>query len=385
MDVISSATTKPARHDGELHLQLQLQQQELQQGLDQKRMEAVLKTKDKLLGAVRIEIYQILEQHENIESVNAWYFLLRLEKKLLDLLFANKSVLRINEDFGLNSDRDTKDELETTIRLFPNVLSKHHKRNRRFDSNIAIAAQTESCYRKSNPKAAYFVPLLAKLGVELGHFEPEERGGLICYGHNVLQELARSSNYKRDPRFADSVFLSVLKELRALGFFFKEDIRAMGLAQAMLYSAKPIFPEQRLLYLAEWDSSLLMKPSTRHGFLPIHFSEAMDISTFEALLDLGLRHYPTELGGLFHKRNDILNKIVWGSDRDTPFIRACDNYGKEAVEKVVDRCFIKHKMTVGQTASSLVFAATKEIVDLDAVYYLLRRDMSTLAGALSAR
>ena len=126
------------------------------------------------------------------------------------------------------------------------------------------------------------------------------------------------------------------------------------------------------LYLVDWDTSLSMMPLDEVGTLPIHRCRFMDINGFMAFLEAGLRHYPKELGGLYYKRK---------SDGATPYGLACHSYGKEQVDKDVDHCLAEHQYYIGETASSLIFAAAEDTVALVAVYFLLQRDVSILANA----
>jgi hypothetical protein len=92
---------------------------------------------------------------------------------------------------GLDSDRDTEEEVETALRFFPNVLTR---RIQIHDADVDADADGEDVYLypiqllaftlryevgiMCNMKALSFIPLLARLAIELGLFE-EERGGLL--------------------------------------------------------------------------------------------------------------------------------------------------------------------------------------------------------------
>ncbi|OEU10321.1 hypothetical protein FRACYDRAFT_247291 [Fragilariopsis cylindrus CCMP1102] len=71
-----------------------------------------------------------------------------------------------------HSDRDTEAEVETALRVFPEVLSRRGG--------------------PDNVKAVSFIPLVARLALGFGLFEEKERGGLLLEdekGDNILQLL----------------------------------------------------------------------------------------------------------------------------------------------------------------------------------------------------
>ena len=88
-------------------------------------------------------------------------------------------------------------------------------------------------------KAVSFVPLLARLGIELGQFEEEERGGLILVdvnedGINALTFLVSNdgeceANDAENQQLVDDRFLAVMKKLREMNLLKKEDIREYGI------------------------------------------------------------------------------------------------------------------------------------------------------------
>ncbi|OEU06163.1 hypothetical protein FRACYDRAFT_273134, partial [Fragilariopsis cylindrus CCMP1102] len=108
---------------------------------------------------------------------------------------------------GLDSDRDTEEEVETAIRFFPEVLS------RRKDvyagilhypiQELAITLdEDDGCWR-CNLKAVSFIPIVARLAIEFGLFEEVERGGLLSIddqSYNVLHHLMFSNPIERDNR-----------------------------------------------------------------------------------------------------------------------------------------------------------------------------------------
>ena len=67
------------------------------------------------------------------EAIEKWKeespgtFLSKIESRLMELLFENYNVDRLDATKGLNCDRDTEAEVEAAIRLFPNVLSMNSR------------------------------------------------------------------------------------------------------------------------------------------------------------------------------------------------------------------------------------------------------------------
>jgi len=115
----------------------------------------------------------------------------------------------------------------------------------------------------------------------------------------------------------------------------------------------------------------------RGGSLPIHHAAncGKDISIFRTVFEAGMQHYPTKIGFLFHK----------DEHGRTSYQVACKKYGNEQVEEILDGVALNTTTTATTTkeqhdivVKSLMFAATEEIVHLDGLYILLRREPSVL-------
>jgi hypothetical protein len=108
-------------------------------------------------------------------------------------------------------------------------------------------------------KAVSFLPLLARLAIELGLFEEEERGGLLIksdYDDNVLQNLMRSGTSERNNMghhvTMDAKYLQVLMQLRKMGPLKKDDIhQRYGLLHNLCNNVYHYFPEKRFQFLVE--------------------------------------------------------------------------------------------------------------------------------------
>jgi hypothetical protein len=122
-------------------------------------------------------------------------FLENLKNDIHKLLCSNTKLDSDNYR-GLDSDRDTEEEVETSIRFFPDVLSRRIG-GRRHNTNYPIQqlaiTRNDVDYRWCcNVKDVSFIHILASLAIELGVFEEEDRGGLLIkddYDENVLHYL----------------------------------------------------------------------------------------------------------------------------------------------------------------------------------------------------
>jgi len=224
------------------------------------------------------------------------------------------------------------------------------------------------------------------MGIELGTFEEEERGGLITFSGSLLKALATGYNYSQPydeehHQLVDETFLAVLKKLRQKGLFRKEDIQNYNLIFELCYEQN--IPEQRFRYLVDWDPSCLIVPGHSKPALPIHYVTRIseDIRGFRTIFEEGIRHFPKEMGGLFHKA---------AFDGVTAYQTTCEKYGKEEVDKIVNDTLENQENRSITTIESLTYAATKETVHLDCVYFLLRRcpaivSVSTAPSPLAKR
>ena len=77
---------------------------------------------------------------------------------------------------GIDVHRDTEEQIENAIHLFPEVISKKTYSEVRYPIHELTAKVIRN---EISPKAILFVPLLARLGIELDQFEEEERGRLL--------------------------------------------------------------------------------------------------------------------------------------------------------------------------------------------------------------
>ena len=360
-----------------------LQAQQLPSQTNEQKKLAILSRKTELPQKLRT----VIDEAKNYEPA---FFLRTIESNLLDLLFENAGVYMLNVEKGLNSDhhRDTFKEIETAIRFFPNVLV------RRQFGRFCISFQAMTMRQQCNLKAVSFIPLLAELGIEYGLFTEEQRGGLIDgpgRGRNVLYQLVKNNerttkkkdddddddNEEDEHQLVDESFLVVMKQLRKMNLFRKEDIQRYNLCEGLC--CQDVFPELRFRYVVDWDPNCLMINDHRSGSssFPMHYAtySIKEIRGFRIVFEVGIQHFPIQIGFLFHK-NEIGH---------TPFRLACDQYGEEKVINILDdgldNLMIRdhtnnndqHNNSI-RLLKSLINGAADEMVDLDCVYILLRRE-----------
>jgi hypothetical protein len=301
---------------------------------------------------------------------------------------------------GLDSDRDTEEEVETVIRFFPEVLT----RTKQFawyegeDDNELI---TEDLYpiqllaftRRDeddwacNMKAVSFIPLVARLAIELGLFEEQYQGGLLCPDHageNILENLMRTDQTERHNREhhepIDDKYLQVLIQLRKLDLLKKEDIRGFTLLIELCVSYYR-FSEKRFRFLVEWDPSALTHRNEL-GYSPLHYAayNCSSLRGFILVFEAGVSYYPKKRG---------INLLFRKSDQDdTPFKYACGKFGSEEVLKVVEDTLVRYSSSSNNTpplniVEALITAVIDDNVHLDCVYFLLRREPDVLQKLLS--
>lgn len=334
-----------------------------------------------------------------------------------------------NDQCHLDSDRDSHDQVETAIRFFPQSLVKwpgctltFNRDNNYNTSTVGDGLRTavlEAAKDYDNSKSVSFVPLMAKLGLELkeDHLS-DDRGGILSYDYddgNTLRYIAglhimswtTGTTETADPVLIDETNRDVMKELRAQNLLFKEDIQREDLMDCCLLSFNPprvgggyynyfFAAEQRFRFLADWDPLSLAretKQKSNDGILPLHRSvlnfdndklQVLSATTaFRTVLELGIKHFPTKLGFLFHM--DV-------SDQ-TPFEMACVKYGSEQVTRVVRDVLSSNNNGDGDGVygdiddrmaelESLVTLSVDETVHLEGVYFVLRRNPSIMARSL---
>ena len=356
---------------------------------------------DDVISAIQRKKELPLRTREKIDEL-VGYFFQHLEGDIHCMLSSKYSaaieIVQFEEDdeyYGLDSSRDTEEEVEAAIRLFPRVLStiwpiRHGDyeyrdddyENRKHPIQL-LAFSRITATLECNTKAASFIPIVARLAIEFGSFEEDKRGGLLCEdtdGDNVLHLLMLSEHTPPDRhnlqhQIIDLTFSNVLWRLRRRGLLKKEDIQRYGLLNKLCCHS--FFAKNRFQFLAKWDRNALTH-TDEDGSLPLyHVVHNTSIQGFKKVFDYGIRYYPKKKGInlLFRKNN--LNK--------TSFQRACERFGYEEVMKIVDDTLTSYADTKPiNTEEALLSAAIDENIHLDSVYFLLRRQPDVLAKLLSS-
>jgi hypothetical protein len=339
----------------------------------------------------RLELISVLEGYDKIpfrsrnktdELVD--HFLVELGDDVHDMLCDN-NIEQGDYYHGLDSDRDTEEEVEAIVRVFPGVLSKEiFDENGDFCYPIHLLAFTYDDTWRCKVKAVSFIPIVARLAIEIGCFEEEKKGGLLCLdteGDNVLHGLMLSDSKDELYKVIDDKYLQVLIQLRKMGYLKKEDIHRYDLLHKLCIEDH--FAEKRFRLLVEWDPSALTQTDAQ-GYLPIHCAaeDSSIIRGFQLAFEYGIRYFPEKKGiSLIFKKNHA---------GITPFQYACKKFGYEEVIKVVEETLIRCYSSSSSDdtpllniVEALLSAAIEENIHLDCVYFLLRREPDVLQKLLS--
>jgi hypothetical protein len=396
--------------DNEQQEQQQEQQQAQQQGeqagqAGQEQQQAAADNDDGRTRR-RLRLISVLEnedefsfQTRNKTDELVEYFLQELGNDIHDMLCDTD----FNSDNyrGLDCDRDTEKEVETTIRFFPEVLSRQKEivwfgdddeddEENVEDSIYPIQLLAPALHNGGqcicNLKAASFIPLVARLAIEFNCFDEEFRGGLLCedfIGGNVLNNLMLSDPANRNNRehleHTDDTYLLVLLKLRKIGLLKKEDIQRYELLKQL--ANLNYFADKRFRFLVEWDPNALIQTS-EDGWVPLYYSST-HIQGFQLVFEYGIRYFPKKKGiHLLFRKND--NCDDW-----TPFNLACFNYGHEHVMEVVEDTLARYYTSSDSTPplnieEALITAAIDENIHIDGVYFLIRRQPDILQKLLSS-
>jgi len=292
----------------------------------------------------------------------------------------------------VDSDRDTPQQVETLVRFFPELLDPHQfsdcfKSYPLMNKNLFVQMARRE-------KAVSFIPLLAKLSLELHKDSGSvvgSRGGLLFYDRGEdecgLRAIVSNCN-SSDTNEEDTRYLDVIKELRANNLLFKEDIQREDLLHCALNAYQLVSDFERveferrirylveiIQYLVEWDPESLARvaESSKHikMTLPLHVvTEESNPIRFRVLLELGIQHFPIQVGFLFQEN----------SSGDSPFALASNKFGCSETKAIFENILATVANTPDDLLDSILYLATEESVD--GVYVMLRRDPSILSRAL---
>ena len=303
---------------------------------------------------------------------------------------------------GLDSNRDTQQEVETALRHYPETLSERGGRYNRLNwyPIQCITIIDDRVNRKwiCNPMAVSFVVLFAKLAIEFNSFDEEARGGLLMTrvgDLDVLNRLVQSSHRFCDEGYhqhVDTKFLEVLVQLRRSGLFEKEDIQRYHLVRWLCKEAG-YFAEKRFHFLTNWDPSSLVQLGD-HGELPLHYSHfTQTIQQVQVMLNTHFRY--------FTKEKVICLLFQEATDGATPFQLVCkflhkhktDTLVHDVVEQSLGTARFSSTTTTTSSSSSsslnigtaLMIATRNDNISLDGWYYFIRRQPDTMLSMLRHR
>jgi hypothetical protein len=329
------------------------------------KMNSVLERKGKFPLRNRIKIDLLIK-----------HFLENLEDDVYNMIF-DSDIHEYHYD-GLDSERDTEEEVETAIRFFPELLSRKGGRYNVLPiQNLTLATDEHDNCVRCNQEGVHYIPLFARLALEFGSFEEEARGGLLYEnGNNVIQNLIELRNHDCQDDIEDT-YLQIMIRLRRIGLFKKEDIRRYDLLNYLcVYYVH--FPKKRLTFLIEWDPTALTQ-TCPHKNLPLHYATLnnKDNSTqgFQFVFDYGIKYYPRKNGIRFLFKKDRNNK--------TAFQDACELYGTHEVVRIIEYTLTEYSDTPICIKNTLISAAHEENIHLDCLYFLLRREPDVIQKLLS--
>ena len=314
---------------------------------------------------------------------------------------------------GPDTEIDTNDEIELVIRFFPKVLRETRPIDEIWEWDFYPIFWITTCL-KSLP----FVPLIAELGSEYEMFEDKEQGGLlniyqIRKGSPLLQMITNRFILAHEPvhsqefyRQVDDISHSILVDLKEKGFVRKKDVWD---CIKNLLNEPPSLTNKRLQFFLDWDPSILLIKDNfsvelfqrRFGtslldeFLKQcgrrHTTHIM-LERFRTIFELGLKHYPKQLGFLFH---DDLTTVLKPSCRmfgdhneitvENSYRQACDIFGEEHVDRAVKESLLEYaRGHEGDSIPRMIHtAATNQQIIVDGLFILGRRDPTALVALFS--
>ena len=177
---------------------------------------------------------------------------------------------------GLDSNREAYDEVETILRIFPDLINK--RKETKWDEisgewidvdnddegdypiqclTIMRGMQDDIGWEMSNLMATPFVHLFSQLAIEFHSFDADKRGGLMVKDKdddNIIYNLAHSHYTDRlkteDAHSMDEIRTNEFVRLREKGLMSINDITGNNLLTLMC--KHDIFPEKSARFLIEW-------------------------------------------------------------------------------------------------------------------------------------
>ena len=347
-----------------------------------------------------------------------------------------------DEYYGLDSDRDTEEEVEAVIRLFPRVLSTVFRtewpntygddyEHLKHPIQLLAFSRITPAYG-CNAKAVSFIPIVVRLAIEFGSFEERERGGLLCEANsdtNALLDLMKSDEYTPfdhhnrehpEPVEDDTDVLRLrisMLELKLLKWRTRNnndnntleylqhliDFRNNQIIDLDFLNVLKQLRHMGFLKKEDIQRYGLLNKLCCHSFLAKNRFQFLTKWDRNALIQpdingsLPLHHVVqnTDIQGFkmvfdygirYHHKKKGINLLFRKNNlKKTSFQRACERFGYEEVMKIVDDTVTCYSATTPiNIEEALLSAATDDNIHLDSVYFLLRRQPDVLVKLLSS-
>ena len=322
---------------------------------------------------------------------------------------------------GLDSDRDTIEEVTAILRLVPEVLQRRketkwvrfedfedeevdddededrvrgewvdveNENEGEYPIHCLVSVRDDVGHALVNLKAVPFIHLFAQLALEYNSFDDEERGGLLIHdeaGDNILDNLVfRAYKYKSnlsegDCHRIDRVFTNEMIRLRETNLLTVDDIREFDLLLKLCTHRPPrYFPHHGSRFLIEWCPNLLVRPAYT-GFIPLYYAAIHSILDFRFMFEYMIRYFPYRKGISYLFRTEGI--IV----TTTPFELACRKFERKQVIDVIEDVLAEYSGTTPiNIVEALVSAVNDPCIHLDCFYFLIRRQPALLSSSSSS-
>lgn len=276
---------------------------------------------------------------------------------------------------GLDCNRDTEEELENILRLYPEFVAN---------------CSYPKLFRCESMRTLAFIPKVVQLRLEYNDDkqwkEYDKRGGLLeldpetlCTCLDYLVGMPDNMNHadERERHAFGTLAVQVMDRLREMGIFKRKDIHEKALFAKIC--GQQYFAEHQFQFLANWDPDSLLS-SDRDGWTSLHHACYAGTSPMiQAVIKTVICFFPRKRGVclLFQENGDLFLY-------DTPFQYACGSLGREKTIEIIENTVNGYANNSWGTADALILAATDERIHLDGVYFLLRRDPMALLCMLQS-
>ena len=221
---------------------------------------------------------------------------------------------------SLDDEQITKETLEAIITAVPSVLLVKNK----YD----LIPIQQACWYDASVE---YIGLLAREGIKYNIGGEGKRGGLLLQdptdddNDNILQLLSELTD-DDNPLEWDVLYRDALKDLWESGLLTADDIIENNLLQQTCYNQRHL----RFEYLADICPEALKMVEDKNGYPLFHHIIQQDpkIECMPIFLRSALKHFPNELGLLFHQDNQgrsILEAAIskYGKYETFSIIRQC--------------------------------------------------------------